>query len=303
MVDALIAAIDLGTIYLFATLGEIITQRSGIMNLGVEGMIMFGAIMSFIVVQATSSLLLAVLAGMIAAGLLAAVHAALSIKFKVSQVVSGLALTIAGVGLAKFLGAGYINQNAIKHFPVIKIPVIGENVVGRIIFEHSILVYLGYLLVPALSFFLFKTKQGMRLRAVGENPAAADAAGINVFGIRYFYTILGGMLAGLSGAYLALSYTRTWQLDPSNGAGWIAVALVIFALWRPSLALVGSLLFGFVSAMQSRLQTWGIDISVYFMQMLPYLATVAILIFISGRVKRFSSGPASLGVPYDREER
>lgn len=297
-------AVDLGTIYLFAAVGEIITQRSGIMNLGVEGMLLFGGIISFITTQATGSLVAGLLAGMLAGGLLALLHAVLSIRFKVSQVVSGLALATFGLGISQFIGSKFINQDAVVRFLPVRIPLLADiPVIGPAFFNQTLMVYMGYALVILASIFLFKTKWGMRLRAVGENPAAADAAGINVFRYRYLATVCGGMLAGVSGAYLSLSTLGSWQVNPSGGAGWIAVALVIFALWKPALAFVGSILFGLVSAILARLNSWGVFVPLDFIEMLPYVASIVILIFVSGFVKKSTSGPASLGVPYDREER
>lgn len=304
IMTTLSAAISLGTVYLFAALGEILTERSGIMNLGVEGMILFGAISAYLTAGWTHSLLLGVLGGMLAGGILAGLHAVLSIRLKVSQVVSGLALATFGTGLAQFIGTKYINSAAAVTFGKMRLPLLADiPVVGPALFNQSLLVYVGYLLVILLTLFLFKTKWGLRLRAVGENPAAADAAGVNVFAYRYFFTMAGGMLAGLSGAYITLSVNGNWQYNPSNGAGWIAVALVIFALWKPSLAMAGSILFGLVNALLIRLQIWGVTGMNDFMRMLPYLATVVILVIISGKVRRSASGPASLGIPYDREAR
>lgn len=304
---ALSAAVATGVIYLFATLGEIITQRAGIMNLGVEGMVMFGAVMSALVATYTQNLLLATFAGMAAGALLAALHALISIRFKASQVVSGLALTILGVGAANFLGKqfGLVGNSLPTFYGKVKLPLLGDiPFIGDILFNQNVLVYVGYVLVIVLSIFMFRTKPGMRLRAVGENPAAADAAGINVFGIQYGYTIFGGALAGLSGAYITLAYQKSFETGVSNGAGWLAVALVIFALWRPSLALLGSFLFGLVVAFQVRLSDFGLQaVPIQIVKIFPYLATILVMILISGKIRRSAGGPAALGVPYDREER
>lgn len=300
-------AVLCGTAYLFATLGEIITQRSGIMNLGLEGMVMFGAVCTAIVTTLTGSVLAGTVAGMLGGALLAALHAFICIRLKASQVASGLALTILGLGMANFLGKQFklVGNSMPVTYENIKIPLLGDiPVVGEILFNQNLLVYIGYILVIVLSVFLFKTKAGMRLRAVGENPAAADAAGINVFGIQYGYTIFGGALAGLSGVYFVLALQKSFQSNISGGAGWLAVALVIFALWRPSLALVGSFMFGLIVSFQVRLSDFGLqNIPPEFIKMIPYLATIVVLILISGKVRRSAGGPAALGVPYDREER
>ena len=307
VVKLLSYAIVCGTVYLFATLGEIITQRSGIMNLGAEGMVMFGAVASALVVTFTKNVFLGTLAGMAGGALLAAVHAFICIKLKASQVASGLTLTILGVGAGNFLGKQFklVGNSVPATFKNIKIPLLGDiPVIGEILFNQNLLVYVGYILVIVLSIFMFKTRAGMRLRAVGENPAAADAAGINVFGIKYGYTIFGGALSGLSGAYLVLALQKSFQSDISGGAGWLAVALVIFALWRPALALLGSFMFGLIVSFQVRLSDFGLqNIPPEFIKMIPYAATIIVLILVSGKVRRSAGGPAALGVPYDREER
>ncbi|MBS6474786.1 MAG: ABC transporter permease [Clostridiales bacterium] len=304
IVAALQAAISISAVYLFATLGEILTQRSGVMNLGVEGMIMMGAVAACITASVTESLFLAVLASMLVAGIFAALHAFVSVTLKSSQVVSGLALTILGSGLARFLGALLKLGKMPVSFENISLPLLGDiPYVGDILFNQNLLVYIGYVVTIVMSVVLFKTKLGIRIRAVGENPAAADAAGINVYGIRYACTIIGGSLAGLAGSCLALANYKAWETNLSNGAGWLAVALVIFALWKPFLAFAGSFLFGCITAMQTRLTLWGINIPDDLVEMVPYVLTIIVMILISGKIKKSSGGPAALGVPYDREER
>lgn len=301
-------AIAYGMIYLIATLGEIVTQRSGIMNLGVEGMMMVGGFLAIYVTWKTGSPLLGLLIGIIGGAVLGGFHALVSIRFKASQVVSGLALTILGTGLANFFGtkSGYQGARLAEQMSVnrVKIPILGDiPYIGDIIFNQSPIVYVGIILTIAISIFLFKTRTGLRLRAVGENPAAADAAGIKVYRFQYMATIFGGAMSGLAGAYMTLSYSKGWETGAIMGAGWIAVALVIFAFWKPSLALLGSLFFGFLYALKFYSTDLGIRIPSEFLEMLPYALTIIILILVSRKGKESAGGPAALSVPYDREER
>jgi ABC-type uncharacterized transport system permease subunit len=290
---------------LFATIGEILAERSGVLNLGVEGMMLMGAFTGFAATCAFQSLLLGVLAAMAVGGTLSLIHGFFSITLKVNQVVSGLALTLLGIGLSNFLGRPFIGKVSLKFEPFSVFPLNRIPIVGDLFFTHPALVYVAYVLVPAAYFFLYKTRYGLELRAVGENPAAADAVGIRVFHLRYVYTFMGGTLAGLGGAYLSLTYTPGWKEQMTGGQGWIAIALVIFAMWDPLRAALGALLFGFINAFQFYCQAAGLTvIPSYILRMLPYLFTIGVLILItrSEKVRKRVGAPAALGVPFEREQ-
>jgi ABC-type uncharacterized transport system permease subunit len=312
LVIVLSAGIAAGTPILYGALGEIFAERSGILNLGVEGMMLIGALLGIVASLATGSAWIGVLAAMAAGGLLSLIHAFISITLRGDQVVSGLALTIFGSGLSAFLGFPYVNVPAPK-FRVLPIPVLNDiPVLGPLVFEHDVTVYLSFMLIPAAWFWINRTRPGLHLRAVGENPAAADALGVNVVLIRYSYTVLGGVLAGLAGASLSLAYTPGWIENMTAGWGWIAVGLVIFAAWDPWRAAFGAYLFGAISRVVFDVQmlpTGGLPqlirvlLTPEFLRMMPYAAVIIILIFASREAVRKRIGaPAALGVPYVREE-
>lgn len=305
IVTVLTAAIATGTPILYAALGEIMAERTGVLNLGIEGMMLIGAVMSFMVAINTGSPWLGLLAGMAAGGAAAAIHAFLCVSLKANQVVSGLALTIFGTGLSGFLGKSLIGVPAPQTFTKVAIPYLSDiPFLGTILFRQDVLVYISYLLVPLLWFYIYKTNLGLKMRSVGENPGAADSLGINVFAIRYTYVIIGGVFSGIAGAYLALAFAPTWLENMTAGRGWIAVALVIFATWNPSRAVIGAYLFGGVSALAFRLQAIGVDFPAYFLSMLPYLFTIAVLIFATRQTQKNRIGaPGALMQAYDREDR
>ena len=302
-----------GTSLVFATIGEIYTEKSGILNLGIEGMMLMSAVLAFTVSYYTGNLFAAVLTAMAAGGFLALIHAFLSITMRAQQVVSGLSITLFGTGMASFLGQtlgpesnnGYLTGlNASKFMPVTipglsKIPVIGA------VFNQDPLTYTVLILLPFAWFFMFKTRYGLNLRAVGENPQTADVMGINVNLTRYIYTFFGGIMAGLGGAHLSLSYTPGWTENITGGRGWIVIALVIFSLWNPSRAVWGAILFGGINAVQFRLQASGAEIPAPILNMMPYLVTIAVLVIITvwENRRRSTGSPAALGVPYQREEK
>ncbi len=303
-VTILATAIRAGAPVIFATVGEIFSERSGVLNLGVEGMMLVGAVSGFIVAVKTGNPWAGVVAAMLAGGLLSLIHAFLTITLHADQVVSGLALTIFGIGLSSFMGQNYVGvqgpQFAAIHFPILSdLPIIGP-----VLFNFDILVYLSILLIPLSAYFIHKTRPGLHLRAVGEDPTTADVMGVDVARTRYIYTFVGGLLAGLSGAALSLAYTPGWTEGMSGGRGWIAIGLVIFAFWEPWRAMIGAYLFGGVQALQFNLQAVGITIPTYYLNMLPYLFTIIVLVLATGeRMKRHLGAPAALGVPYIRGER
>jgi simple sugar transport system permease protein len=312
------AGIASGTVLLFATIGEIFAERAGVMNLGVEGMMLLGAMAAFSTFVSTGSPWLGVLFAMVAAGLLAVLHGIVTIHFQADQVVSGLALTFLGIGLSLVLGEGLSKAGGLS--PMADVSIAGLSaipVLGPILFTgHKPLVYLGYLLLPAAWFYIYKTRPGMHLRAVGENPTAADAMGLNVYALRYFYVVLGGALAGLAGATISLAISPGWFSElTTSGQGWIAVGLVIFAQWDPFRAAFGAYAFGALRRMildiQSPMVLFGLANPFfynpylgYFLKMLPYAFTIAVLIIGSREALRKRLGsPAALGVPYVRGER
>lgn len=301
IIPLLAAAIQSGTPILYATLGEILTEKSGVLNLGVEGMMIVGALAAFVVAKFTGNPVLAFALAGVAGMLLSAAHGVVCLWFLGNQVVSGLALTIFGLGLADYMGTPLIGQTA-PGFDKIAIPVLsGLPILGRVFFQQDALVYVAVLVVPLLWFFLVKTRWGLHLRAVGEYPQAAAAAGIDVLRYRWVGVLGGGFLAGLGGAYLSLAYTHLWTSGLTAGRGWIAVALVIFAFWRPGRAILGAYLFGGVMAFQYRLQAVGTHWPSSLLLMLPYALTVIVLVFSSWK-SRYANAPAALGIniePHD----
>ncbi|SDP22458.1 ABC transporter permease [Desulforhopalus singaporensis] len=291
----LAAAVQSGTPILYATLGEILTEKSGVLNLGVEGVMILGALVGFLASKVTGS----PLAGLLAAGAVgcvaAAVHGLVCLVFQGNQVVSGLALTILGTGVANYIGTGYVGQLA-PGFAPYPMPVLSQlPVVGTIFFNHDPLVYLSYFIPVVLFLFFSRTHHGLNIRAVGENPAAASAAGLNVAVYRWFGIIGGGFFMGLGGAYLSLAYTHLWTTNLTAGRGWIAVALVIFAFWKPGRAVFGAYLFGGIMALQLRLQASGTQLPSSILLMLPYALTIVVLVLSSWK-KGTSDEPAALGV-------
>jgi ABC-type uncharacterized transport system permease subunit len=317
IVSVLAQAVTYGTPILFAALGELLAERSGVLNLGVEGMMLVGAVMGFWAVQRASGpaalvLLLAVATAAFAGLVMSAIHAVLVISLRASQIVSGLALTIfaGGLGLSSYLGNDLGLADVPPRHQLGEIDVFGlrnVSVLGPILFNQSALVYASWALTIAVALYLSRTRLGLNVRAVGESPGAADAMGINVTAYRYAHVLAGGALAGIGGACFSLSITPGWTDGDSlvGGAGWIAIALVIFSFWRAELCLVGAYLFGGLSGgLPSALPAHGYKIKPEFLQALPYLTTVFVLVLIaSGWAKRRLGAPGALGIPYVREER
>lgn len=312
------AGVASGTVLLFATLGEVLAERSGVLNLGVEGMMLIGAMTAFSVTIATGNPWIGVLAAMLAAGLLSQIHAFIAITLHADQVVSGLALTLVGAGISLVLGEGLSKAGTVALMPSFSIPLLSLiPILGPIFFtNHSVLVYIGYLMTPLAWYYINHTRPGLHLRAVGEYPSAADALGINVFRLRYAYVFVGGMLAGLGGATISLAVAPGWFSElTTGGQGWIAVGLVIFAQWDPIRAAIGSYAFGalrrLILDIQGPLTLLGFDNPFYynaylgfFLQMIPYAFTVIVLVIGSRESTRKRLGaPAALGVPYIRGER
>ncbi|OQY22323.1 MAG: ABC transporter permease [Anaerolineaceae bacterium 4572_32.1] len=312
------AGVATGTVLLFATIGEIFAERAGVLNLGVEGMMLIGAMSGYSVAVNQGNAWLGLLVAMIVAGLLGLLHAFISIHLQADQVVSGLSLTFLGTGLSLVFGEGLSKAGAISLLPSFNIPLLSQiPLLGPVMFsEQSVLVYAGYLFIPAVWFYINRTRPGMHLRAVGENPAAADALGINVYRLRYFYVFIGGMLAGLAGATISLAVSPGWFSEmTTSGQGWIAVGLVIFAQWDPFRAAFGSYAFGalrrLILDLQGPATLLGLRNPFYynpylgfFLQMVPYAFTITVLIIGSREAIRQRLGaPKALGLPYVRGER
>lgn len=305
LVAVLSAAIPAGTAILYACLGELITERAGILNLGVEGMMLMGALAGVAFTIWTGAAWLGVLGAMLAGSAMASLHAILTIPLRANQVVSGLALTLFGGGLSAFLGRNLVGDPLPDKFADVHIPLLADiPKLGQILFQQDPLVYISYAVVPITWFLVFRTHPGLHLRALGENPAAVDAMGVPVNPLRFMYVVVGGALAGLGGAVISLGTNPGWTEGMTAGRGWIAVALVIFAGWNPARALVGAYLFGGVQAGQFQLQAVGVGVSSFFLNMLPYLFTILVLVISSREAARRRMGaPAALGRPFVREER
>lgn len=305
VVSVLAAAIAYGTAILFASLGEVMTERSGVLNLGVEGMMLMGALAGAAITLGSGNPWLGALAAIGAGAAMGSIHALLAVGLRANQVVSGLALTLFGTGLSAFLGQSIVGAPLRDDFGRLPVPGLEDiPALGRILFQQNALVYISFALAPALWFYVYKTRAGLRLRALGERPEAADAMGVDVSRLRAAYTIFGGALAGLGGAAISLATNPGWTENITAGRGWIAVALVIFAGWNPARAVLGAYLFGGVEALGFRLQGAGVAVSPFFLNMLPYLFTILVLVFATRPSARRKMGaPAALGVPYQREDR
>ena len=305
LIAVCLAAIASGTSILLPALGEALTERSGVQNLGVEGMMLMGALFGYIIDIETGSIVLAFAAAIVAAAALGLVHAFLSITLGANQIVSGLAVTLFGSGLTAFVGKPFVGAQAPVVLSRVALPGLSQiPVLGQVLFTQDPVVYGSFILVPVLWYFIYRTRPGLNLRAIGENPATADAMGVGVASRRYLYTLIGGALAGVGGAYLSLGYTPTWVEGMTAGRGWIAVGLVVFGTWDPLRVLAGAYLFGFVDGFQLRAQGLGSTVPSFFLNMLPYLFTVIVVSLSSGeRLQRRLGIPRALGLPYWREER
>ncbi len=315
LVVLIATGIAYGTPLLFASLGELLAERAGVLNLGVEGMMLVGAVMGFWTVyrvHATTAvtLVLALVVAALAGTAMAAIHAFLVITLRANQIVSGLALTIfaGAAGLSSYLGndLNLADHPAPHSFqPFLPDSMQRWPIVGPILFGHDLLVYLSWACVIGVALYLSRTRPGLNVRSVGESPAAADAMGINVTRYRYAHTLAGGAFAGLAGATFTLALTPQWVDGITGGAGWIAIALVIFAFWRPDLCLVGAYFFGALQALAPLLQARNITLgpTVLWTNVLPYVMTILVLVVASsGTARRRLGAPSALGSPYVREE-
>lgn len=311
VVTLLVSGILYGTPILFAALGEILTERSGVINLGVEGMMLMGAVCGFWVSQSLRTpgwvaLVLALGAAAAAGALMATIHAFLTITLRADQIVSGVALTIFGgaIGLSSFIGTSAKLPNHAGRHVFASLNVFGLKnlpILGPILFHQNALIYASWVVTATVGYYIYRSRRGLRLRAVGEDAGAADALGINVPRYRYVHTIIGGALAGVGGAAYSLALSPEWSAGLTAGVGWIAIGLVIFSFWRPVFALVGAYAFGVVASLGFNLQARGVNLPPELFSSLPYLLTIVVLVIVSATWGKRLGAPAALGTPYARE--
>jgi simple sugar transport system permease protein len=299
----LLTVITASTPLVIAALGELVTERSGVLNLGVEGMMIMGAVAAFATAQLTGSAYLGILGGIIGGGIFSLLFGFLTLTLVANQVATGLALTILGLGLSGQLGEAFVGMPGVRLQPIV-IPLLSDiPFFGRVLFSQDLIFYMSVALVFGISWFLFKSRAGLKMRAIGDSHGSAHALGINVVRTRYLAVLFGGACAGLAGAQLSLVYTPQWVENMSAGRGWIALALVVFASWRPLRVLAGGYLFGAVGIGQLHAQllaqSGGIAIPSQLLSALPYVATIVVLIIIShNRRTTLINTPASLGKPF-----
>ncbi|MEO1847319.1 MAG: ABC transporter permease [Pseudomonadota bacterium] len=302
LIASMMTMMTAATPLVFAATGELVCEKSGVLNLGVEGMMLIGAVFGFAAVALTGQPLAGLLAGSLCGLVAALIFAVLTLTLLSNQVATGLALTIFGTGLSALVGLDYVGET-IEQIRSIHIPILSDlPVIGRLLFGHDPLVYLAIIILALSGWFLKHTRWGMILRAVGDSDVSAHAIGYPVIAIRYAAVAFGGAMAGLGGAYLSLVYTPLWAENMTAGRGWIALALVVFASWRPSRVLLGAILFGGITILQLNAQAAGLGIPGAFMSMLPYIATIVVLVLISRDAIRIRlNAPACLGKPFRAE--
>jgi general nucleoside transport system permease protein len=308
VIQFLVIAIGAGTPLVYAAVGEILAERSGVMNLGVEGMMLAGAVSAYWVTAETGSPGIGVLAGALAGASMASLHAFLSVTLRSNQIVSGIALVILGTGIAAYLGSAgpkLVDRASGGTFePILTGGIADLPIVGPLLFGHDLLVYGSWVAVAVASWYLFHTRPGLHLRAVGEDPATADASGLGIARIRYIHVLVGGAGAGIGGAYLSLALFGSWSEDLSNGTGWIAIALVIFSAWRPVRALIAAYLFGALTSLGFNLQLLEVPVPLDLLAVLPFVMTLIALMVVSNLPSaRRLGAPAALAEPYWREQR
>lgn len=299
LTNVLAATVVAGTPLLLVALGELICERSGVLNLGQEGMMLMGAVAGFAAALSSGSLVVGLAAAILAGVAMSLLFAFMAVTLAANQYAAGLALTIFGTGLSAFLGAGFVGSS-IEGFTRVAIPFLSDiPVLGRVFFDQDPLVYLSLALLAGVAAFLRYSRGGLLLRAVGEDPDAANANGLKVLVVRYLAVAFGGGMAGLAGAYLSLAYTPLWTENMTAGRGWIALALVVFATWKPERVLLGAYLFGAASILHLVLQGLGWNSPTELLAMLPYLVTILMLVLLSWNPARTRlNTPLSLGQPY-----
>lgn len=298
-VEILIGVLMAATPLALAAIGELVVEKSGVLNLGVEGMMVMGAVSGFVAYVLTGSHIVGVAAAIGAGMLMAALFALLTQGLLANQVASGLALTLFGLGLSALIGQGFTGRS-VPPIPHVHVPLLSDlPVVGKVLFSLDPLVYLSLALVGSVAWFLTRTRAGLVLRAIGDNPDAAHAIGYPVVRVRTLAILFGGACAGLAGAYLSLVQAPFWAERMTAGRGWIALALVVFATWRPWRALAGAYLFGGITILQLHAQGLGVRIDPQILSMLPYIATIVVLVVISSdRLSLRLNSPQSLGKPF-----
>ncbi|WP_020558794.1 ABC transporter permease [Thiofilum flexile] len=299
--NLLYAMVRTGTPLLLVALGEMVCEKSGVLNLGQEGMMLMGAVAGFITAYATGNLFIGVLLAMLMGILMSLLFGFIAITLNANQVATGLALTIFGIGLSAFIGASYVGQ-PIKGFEPINVAGLSDTpIIGKMLFGQDLLVYLSFIIFLGVYWFFRWSRPGLIVKAVGENPHAAEAVGLPVIRTRYLAVMFGGAMAGLAGAYLSLAYTPMWAENMSAGRGWIALALVVFASWQTGRILLGAYLFGLMSILHLVVQGLGFNVSPNLLGSMPYIATIVVLVFLSMNQKRIKLyAPISLGKPFHR---
>lgn len=293
--------VSASTAILLAALGEIYAERSGILNLGVEGMMAVGAAVAFHTTLFTGNISIGLLTAILSGILLSFIHGFISITIRSNQVISGLALSMIGLGISSLIGRNLVGTPLRSSLGVVSIAILSDIPIVGAFFKQNILTLLSYILTAILWYILFKTKIGIAIRMVGDNPKSADSIGIDVYTVRYGCTLFGGALAGLAGAYLSIAYTPTWIEGMTAGQGWIALALTVFSAWNPLYALIGSYIFGGIRILQFRLQPLGFPPPL--LSTLPYIFTIIILALLNiEKIRRRIGAPRYLGKPYHREE-
>ena len=308
IVGMLASSVVAATPLLLAALGELVVERSGVLNLGIEGVMLIGALTAVAVTLGSGSVALGIGSAIAAGVLLGVIFAALTVTIRADHVVTGLALVLFGDGVSSFAGHGLVAIPVPQSLHAMAIPGLSNlPLLGPVLFRQNLIVYLSYVLVVAVWYFLYRTRPGLALRAAGEKPSAIDVVGWNVFGIRYLAVMFGAGMAGLAGAFLSIAYLNSWAEGMTAGRGWVALSLVIFAGWHPVKLLGAAYLFGFAYILIAGSQVIGgvfYDVSTYVMQMFPYLMAIVVLAVMGRRaMKRRIGAPAALALPYVREER
>ena len=296
------ATLQAATLLFVAALGELITEKSGILNLGVEGMISIGAVAGFMTAVNTSNIFLAVIVGVLSSSVFASIHAVVTVVLKQDQTVSGLILTILGLALSSLIGKNYVGKKLDTKLESL-FSIDDPSNILQVLLNQNIIFYVAILLMIVVSYTLKNTMFGRRLEAVGEDSKAADSMGLNVTKTQFIATCLGGAFAGLSGVYLTLSYVPYWTDNMTAGRGWIALALVIFGGWKPYRTALGALLFGFLEALVPRLQTYGFELNPYIVKIAPYIITILILVLLTIYKGGKTGAPKNIGIPFFRENR
>ena len=296
------ATLQAATLLFVAALGELITEKSGILNLGVEGMISIGAVAGFMTAVNTNNVFLAVIVGVLSSSVFASIHAVVTVVLKQDQTVSGLILTILGLALSSLIGKNYVGKKLDTKLESL-FSIDDPSNILQVLLSQNIIFYVAILLMIVVSYTLKNTMFGRRLEAVGEDSKAADSMGLNVTKTQFIATCLGGAFAGLSGVYLTLSYVPYWTDNMTAGRGWIALALVIFGGWKPYRTALGALLFGFLEALVPRLQTYGFELNPYIVKIAPYIITILILVLLTIYKGGKTGAPKNIGIPFFRENR